>query len=405
MRSYPALRLGGEVFFCAAVLSFFAPFCRDLRFFWLLAAGILAVSLAAVRLSRKLPRLLLALLPGLAFLVPVSGPLSAAAGAAILLYAAVILTRGEFFSDFYAYRIEAVWILAVCGVFAVISFFWTGGGVSSFWLLLCAILLVLLALRMLQVGGSMGTAWRVGSAGILGAVLAAGAVVGLTVWALRLPLIGFFRLFATGLAYLLTIPLLLIAWFWTEVTGVQPTDQDPGLPKLIFSIGGNPNPSSQIHTDTHYESINADIPWMAILTVLIVVLLILAAIRLVRSGALRRMRKYQTRQANDTADEEARPKRSRGRRAATDNRSRLRLVYSRYLEYLRTRGVELDPSRTTQEITEASSELLSHSDRLLRELYRKARYSKEPISDEDLRAAEEQLRRLLEEERLRKEKP
>ena len=401
MRSWPALRLGGQVFFCAAVLSFFAPFCRDLRFFWVLSALILAVSLAAVRLSRPLSRLALALVPALAFLVPVSGWISLAAGAAILLYVSIVLTRGDFFSDYRTYRLEGGWTLAVCVILAVVSFFRTEGGLSSLRFLICAALLVLLALRLLQVGGSMGPAWRAGSVGILGAVLAAGAAAGLAVWVLRDLFIGFFRLLGTGFAYLISIPLALLVRLWTALFGVSETEQDPGLPKLIFNIGGNPKPSSQFLTDTHYDSLTVRVPWMSILTVAAVVLLVLAAIWFIRTGGLRRLRKDQTRQANDTAPAVQRAKRKKSRREELDNRSQLRIVYSRYLDFLRKRGVELDSSNTTQEITDASSELFLRSDERLRTLYRKARYSSQEISDEDLRHASEILNRLISEENRR----
>lgn len=395
MRSYPALRLGGQVFCGIAALSFFAPFCRDLRFFWLLAALILAASLAAVRLARPLPRLALALVPGLAFLVPVSGWISAAAGAAILLYAAVVLTRGESFLDYRVYRLEGGWILAVCGVLAVVSFFWAQGGVSCFWLPVCAALLVLLALRTLQMGDSLRPAWRAGSLGMLGTVLAAGVLGGLLVWALRFLFVGFFRLLSTGLAYILSFLLGLIAWFWTYVFGTRDTDQDPGLPKLTFNIGGNPKPSSQLITDTHYEDVNVEIPWLAILTVVVVVLLVLAAIRFLRAGGLRRLRKRKTQEANDRASAEVRTRRKKSRRVETDNRSQLRFVYSRYLDYLRARGVMLDPAKTTREITEASADLFLQTDERLRSLYRKARYSEAPVTDEDLAAARELFDRLV----------
>ena len=404
MRSCPAFRLGGEVFFAAAILSFYAPFGGNPRFFWLLSALILAAALAAVRFSQRLPRLALALTPCLAFLVPVSGWLSQAVGAAVLLYAVLVLIRGDFHPDAFVFRREAVWILSISGVFVVISFFWGEGGVSSFWLLTCASLLVLLALRLLRVEGSMGLGWQVGSVGMLGAVLGTGALVGLAVWALR----GFFgalvRGLATAFAYFMTAVIAVSTWIWQiffNLFGEPIEETDPGLPELY--LGEDPSTGSQSLTGTHQiKPISVKVPWVEILTVLAAVLLILAAIRFLRSGGLRRPRRFRTRTALETAVALPSDKKKKIRGQGPDNRDRIRLIYSNYLDFLRNRGLTLHGSDTTAEISQTSAALFLETDELLRALYRKARYSGAEISEEEVQAAFEAYAGLLREENLRK---
>ena len=390
MRSFPALRLGGQVFCCVGVLSFFSPFCLDLRFFWLLAALIFAVTFAAARLSRALARLGLALIPGLAFFVPLSGWISAAAGGAIGLYAAIILTRGDFYPDYRSYRLEGAWTLAICGLFLIISFFWSSSGISSFWLLICAVLLVLLALRLLQMEGTMGLAWQAGSIGMLGAVLAVGIVVGLTLWFLHTAIIDFLMLIATGFAWLAAQVLTLLSWVANVYVHFMGMNEDPFKGDItdVFQMSEpNDHPSSQGSVHPNVRPISIDVPWMPILTVVVAALLIYAAVRIIRSGALRRFRRRPYRNANVILAEEPRPRRKKVRETQMDNRSRLRFIYSLYLDYLRMRGVNFDSTRTTEEITEASSDLFLQTDERLRRLYRKARYSREDITDDDVNAA------------------
>ena len=404
MRSYPAFRLGGQVFFAAAILSFYAPFGHDSRFFWLLVTLILGASLAAVRLSHWLPRLGLALLPGLAFLVPVSGWLSAAAGAAILLYAVIMLIRGNFCPEFHNYRREAVWILSISGVFAVISFFWTEGGLSSFWLLMCTVLLVLLALRLLRVEGSMGLGWQAGSLGMLLAVLAAGVLVGVIVWFLRPLALELAKLLATGFAYVIVLVTSLVIWVmrvFVYLFGYEQSGEDPGLPELYFPTDGVPESGIKFINEHRLDPIEFDLPWIGILTIVTVALLVLGAIMILRAGGLRRLRRYRTKHALFTAVPLPKAKRKKDRGYTLTNRDQLRLIYSRYLDFLRIKGVEFHASDTTADISQTAADLLLEPDERLRALYRKARYSPEEISEADLNEARTLFDRLVAEENLK----
>jgi hypothetical protein len=404
MRSYPALRLGGQVFFASALLSFFRPFASDLRLFWLLSVLILLTALAAVRLSRPLPRLLLGLIPAAALLLPVSGWLSLAAGAAMVLYTVLVLALGRFSPEPWAYRLEGAWTLAITGVLAVISFFATSGGISTFYLLICAAVLVLLALRALQVSGSMRPVWQARSIGVLFACLGTGLVIGLIVWALRSVLIYVLRLILTGFALLVTLVIGLVGRLWYRfqlMRGAEDPGEDPGLPPLSFNIGGNPNPSSQVTTPGTGLTLSVEIPWLAILAAVCVLLLLFAAVRfLLHKSRSARTRRLQ--EANGIEVPEERRGKRKNRQVPQSNRDKLRYIYSQYLAYLRGRGLVRNGSDTTADVTEAARSLLLETDELLRELYRKARYSSEEISDEELQMAGERLNLLISADNLRK---
>ena len=76
------------------------------------------------------------------------------------------------------------------------------------------------------------------------------------------------------------------------------------------------------------------------------------------------------------------------------NRAKIRELYRRYLQYLRTRGVAIVPSETTIEISDSAASV-TKDDTELRTIYRLSRYDREtPITDEDVKFAEESFLRL-----------
>ncbi|MBR2812173.1 MAG: DUF4129 domain-containing protein [Solobacterium sp.] len=401
MRSFPALRLGGQVFCCIAVLSLFAPFSSDLKFLSFLAIGILAVSFPAVRASRKPLRIFLALFPAAVFMHPASLP-GRIAGAAILLYAAAILVRGEFYPDSSTYRKEAACILAVCGLFAILSFH--ACSMASLCLVLTAALLVLLALRMLRAEGSMGLSWSFLSIGMLAAVIAAGAVLGVVFWYLRLVPVSLVALLAAGAGFLLYIIMSLVTWgirMIIYLTGYEETPGTDGLPDLFPAEEWTYTPPGTAQDNPDFHPAAFDMPWMAVLTIAVIVLLVLAAVWLLNSDIFQRQ-KFRIQNAEGTVIRKKRQKQKKRRKEDTDSRSRIRYIYRRYLDYLRARGVKIDAARTTEEITAASSELFLHTDEQLRSLYRKARYSREPVTEEEMNTAQRLYDSLVAEENQRR---
>ena len=63
-------------------------------------------------------------------------------------------------------------------------------------------------------------------------------------------------------------------------------------------------------------------------------------------------------------------------------------------------GIIPERSETSGEISEAAAKLIRETDEQLRALYRKARYDSEPVTDEEVRAAEEAYERIVADENL-----
>lgn len=77
------------------------------------------------------------------------------------------------------------------------------------------------------------------------------------------------------------------------------------------------------------------------------------------------------------------------------NRAKVRELYRRYLQYLRSCGVTIIPSETTHDISDSASSVID-DDTALRTVYRLSRYDREtPITDEDVKFAEECYLRLV----------
>ena len=393
MRNVPALRLGAQVFFCIGVLSFFELFRQDMRFFLLLAALITAAAIVAERISRKWMRFLLSLVPGLAFLVPLSHRMNILFGGLLLAYATVVVTFSFLHPGDESYRIKARFLIGGDFLILILSIILGMGGMSPFWLPVCSILLALLALRMQQAAGSMGFSWQTCSVGFLVAVLGVGIGTGLLIWALRADLASFFRSFGIGLASIFLLPFQLVLMVLRSVSCEGLPEESVSLePSMEPSINDPGNPPAPIPgaepLDPSTLGENIEIPWMEILTASIVILLLLAAIWFIRVGRFGVQRQSRIQQADGTIVKTGKVKRKTTSREDEDNRRKLCFLYGRYLGFLREKGVKFYPGITTEEITDASEKLLAKNDELLRSLYRRARYSAEPITDQDLAAAQ-----------------
>ena len=392
MRNVPALRLGAQVFFCVGILCLFSPFRQDPWFFFLLNALITASACVAARISRKLPRFFLSLVPGLAFLVPVSHWINIVSGIAILAYASVVVTFAFLAPEDSTYRKKARLLVGGGILFIVIALFVGEKALSSFGFLVCSVLLTLFALRMQQAAGSMGFAWQTGSAGMLCAVLGIGIGTGLLIWIFRSELLSGLLYFGKGAGSVLLFPVLLVLSALRHTSCItfpeESSDLESSIENNIDRPGDPPQPIPGTEPRTPFTlPEDFTIPWAEIVTALAVILLIVAAVWFIRSGRFGIGRQYRTQQADGVDPERQKKTRKAERRETADNRRKLRLLYGRYMSFLRENGVTFYPGMTTEDITDASTKLLLRNDRILRTLYRRARYSSEPVTDSDLAAA------------------
>ena len=81
------------------------------------------------------------------------------------------------------------------------------------------------------------------------------------------------------------------------------------------------------------------------------------------------------------------------------NRAKVRELYRRYMSRLRSCGVTILPSETTHEISDSAASVIE-DDTALRTVYRRSRYDREtPVTDDDVKYAEECYLRLVSEKK------
>lgn len=403
MRSFAPLRLAAHLCLYAAVVCVFAPFRADWALFALLAAGALAAGLAAVRCRSARVRLLLGLAPA-PLLLLASGWPSLAAGALALVYCAAVLAAGRFILELWQYRREVV-VLLLLSVLTVALTAPEDFRVLPWSFAAACAGLSLLALRVLRMRRASTPAWEAGSVGVFLLPLAGGALLGAGIWAaipaLRYLVKGVGAVFGAAIALWNTI------WTWL-LRGVDWFGENSAATETTVSTEFTEE-ATQV-TVTASPGLSAEfpelrIPWGILLAVaggfllLVLLLLLLRFLRRGETPAEERTGEDLVLEASPEAPKRVRTRRRR--RTAKTNRARVRALYQEYLRFLRTNGVQRRPGDTTAEISDASSELLLQSDEQLRSLYRKARYSSEEISDEELRLAAETLKRLTAEENLR----
>ncbi len=407
MRSFSALRLGSHVLFCFAVLSFFRPFCQDLQLFWLLSGLVLLAALIAGVLEHPLLRLLPALLPALALLSPCESRLSFALACAIAFYAALVMVYGRFCPEAWVYRRESIWQLALSGVLSFISFF-QSSGTQTLWILIAECLLVLLALRLLQNSASMGLAWQAESLGMLFAVIGIGLCASMLILAIW-PL--FFRVLAGiagALASVVVFFVLIVNWIADLMRKGEDAKPLTDYYQQYFGNFEIGSPEQQAANNRPNEppvklpNLQVDVPWTQILMGLVIVVLLILGVCILLRGGLRRLRRVSTEPHNDLQAQEDGPNRAMSKEEK-ENREQIRILYNSYLEYLKTRGVRLARSDTTEEVTDATSRLFVQTDETLRNLYRKTRYSSQSLSREELQLAKACYDRLLSAENVRTE--
>ena len=395
MRSFVAFRLSAQLCFCAAVLCVFSPFRAHWPAFALLPALALPAGFGAAGCARPSARLLWGLLPCLALILPASGWAVRAALALPALYAAGFLAAGRFVPDVRQYRVRVLLMLALTVLIALVSGSIDARNLPPLLLAPTGLVLGLLALRAMQLGTASSLRWQAANVGLFFLPVAAGALAG-ALLSLSKPIL----LLLTKLLSAL-FAALLSAWtglwdslmrrggidahYLDESTEPLPTEAlESGLWSPTEAFRESPRPPGLV------------LPWNAILILAAVAALALLLIWLLRRSAPIRKQPGSAAALRETplAPGPRGQRSRRGRRADRNDRARVRAVYREYLRYLGSRGVLPARSATTAEISASAARVLPEPDETLRALYRKARYSPEPVTELDRREAEACLAQL-----------
>ena len=404
MRSFDSFRLTAQLCLGSAVFCLFSPFREDWRLFALLCALAFLAGLLAVRCRNPLGRAAIGLLPALA-LPLASAWLSLAAGGLIVVYSAIHLYFGVFSLPVWKYRIEALVLILLSALLALLSTLAAFRGLPSLFFGLACVCLAILALRGLRLSGNAAPLWEALNAGVNFLPPLIGAAAGCAIW-FSLPLL---RLLAQGLAALFGSAVSLWNSFWGWLMGgVNIGDDFHVTEPATNPIYGFTEPTdfNPLENATYHSMPKITIPWGYILAAAVAISLVLLVVWLLRGDKEAETplpKKKDSLRLEDDSDASASRLSSRKarKRAARSNRERVRALYRQYLLYLRTMGVRPGVSATTADITDASAALLLQTDETLRGLYRRARYGSEEICGEELQLAQEQLRQLLAVDNLR----
>ena len=392
MKNMAAFRVTALSCFYFALLSLVSPFRNSLLATAVTAVLILAASLAAVHFQKPAVRLAFFILPlvWIVMIAMVDWPqlaLTAAGCALPVLAAALTVLLGRDMKELWQYRREFLILTGVSALLLVASLNPLVFSTATCIFIGAFLLLSILALRAGRAGNMKSGRWQAGNAGLL-----------------LLPIVG-----AAGVGMLLMVGFgALMDWLRelfadSGMPVVARSTQEPMLVDHHFrrppleTTTGTPVPYDRVEDLTKkpvLAQVQAmDWKWILLGAVLLLALAILLWMLLGNKN------KVKPEEEGLEMVLEGEP-RNRGRRLRRrwvkdeSNAGKVRELYRQYLGYLRAKGVSLDQSETSEDVSEEARSVTG-DDAVLREIYRKARYDREgAVSDEDLARAKAAYQRL-----------
>lgn len=404
MRNCASFRITSHVLMYSAIVCWFGPFRYNMLPFVLICAAVFVTSFIAVRIKQTALRAIIAALPAGLLLIPVTNPIVLAAEALPVIYSAASLIAARFDVEIWQLRKEVI-VFFVLGFFVILaSLIENFDNLTCRFLVVFSCLFAVLGLRALRTGRSENALWQAGNALIPLLIIAGAMLIGLGLWHAA----PAFAVFARALAAMFGA--FFVAWnaMWERI--MNSVEQ----PSADFSLRDSPYPSMSPEAEAGIQGgpstpdapfihiVKPDLPWGTIFLAVLLALLAVGLVVLIVRGAS--SRSYKKKEALEfELDFEKPGRRKKKRRKDEDSRSRLRAVYRRYLSFLSVNGVHPRLSETTEDISRSASEiLLAETDELLRGYYRRARYSDEPVTKEDVAAAEAALEKLINDENVKK---
>jgi len=381
-----------------------------------MAALILAADIFAVSIDKTPLRICVALLPaGLILLAP--GIYAAIALALPVIYSAVIIGSGRFFTELWRLKNEAKLLLVLCCIMLGISLLGGYGSLfgeeyplepiyCSWGFLFITVMLVFIMLRSARAGSARSASWQ--AKNVLYFILPLLAAVPLGAFGAYcfIPVMKF-------IAIVLCAPLFAIIYLgniactsfyefgkYMEEPMVDPTPVID-METEVKEGGGVGRPIEFFRKATHVEISRETM--LIIGLVLLGILFVLVTVLLIKKGR-NASGEYKQQGGADAMEEEhaGRKKRRRSAKLKPDNAERVRYTYRQYLSFLRLHGIVPSQSRTSGDISEEARAVLRETDDLLRALYRKARYGGgEDVTGQDAELAYEAYLRLVNDDNLK----
>lgn len=383
MKQTAVFRTTGEICFYFAVLYVFKVFETWLLPMALFAAACLILGLVIVQCRNKLLRLLLALLPGLCFLI---GPMDwlLLFPCVAWLYYVLVMTQGNWAIPLEEYRKTYTVMMVICLFFVAgniaNSTIYRGHLVSMVSLIYAFLFLLLgvIAMRRMQMGTDMSRGWKLSNAlSVAGfPLLAVGASVLLFL---------FLRFTQPAVKYLLAPVGRFFLWLFALLF---PDKVDPEKAALLNplkpernTLPFGPSPSgnhSNVFDEDSLSTSHLLVEKAASIGAYILLgILLLLALYLI----IKHVRRNQPLPAEgdlyyDEGENVPRKQQRRGRKPVVlGNARQLRRIYQTYLEFVNTRGMEIEKADTSQDILERAQRIeKSPEAERLRQLYIAARY-------------------------------
>ncbi len=351
---------------------------------------ILVFSMLAVHVKPVALRLLLSVFPfaPAVYAIWVPGDYIMAALCAIpAVMNAVVLTAGRDTPPLYRCRREFYVLVLICALLSIASFNPLIFGWPTFVYIGGCMISGILMLRAGRAGQVASFRWQAGNTGLFLLPVAASAIVGVGLM--------------FGFDYLVK---WLAQFFYDEGVEAVHTSPSPIYVDTVIRVDQSEMPVSTavplpLETNAPGTVINIrskgfDWRWIAIGVILVAACAVLIYI-LTRSKD-KNLSEQEKLDLSLERDVSSIPAFRRGDMSEDDfNRAKIRELYRRYLDYLRSRGVRILPSETTRDISGAAVSV-TEDDTELRTIYRISRYEHEtPVTDEDVKRAEEQYLRLI----------
>ena len=405
MKRTAALRLSADICFIYAFISIFPVFSAWIPAMAIYCALALFVGLFAVGIKNPALRTLVSVLPAAVFAFsPFSLPIIAPLAGAV--YFVVNIAIGNFILPLYeyrrAFRIMLILSLIVFAVNIANSTVFRDNVISAPSLIFAGafILLGIISMRRMQMGASMDLRWQLTNAA---------TVVGIPIAAISGAVVLFFilRSSAVALNFIFYPVGRFFIWLFYKLFS---RDNLPVEDSELLEYITPHTPTFEMEVPLEGESRTGTLEDNSFFSNLLIerattigayiilgILIILAVWFIVRLAKRGTDEETEELFYEETSVEKTGSRRRKRLRAPVGNALQIRRIYRVWLDYLRGKGVEIDPSDTSGDVLASSEALYERAEAVrLRELYIAARYGdKNSVTRENVNEAKTCLEALI----------
>lgn len=413
MKKSASLRITADICFYFSVLSMFPAFRSFQLSFAVFTAAAFLATLLASRCGSTVLRLLLGILPGLAFLL---APLQPLLFFPVLAWFYLLLIFGldRFHMWLDQYRQIYVMLLFIClfFIFANLTNYWLSHGnmISYAGIIYAALFLFLgmIAMREMQMSARMPLRWHLQNAAVVVGVPTLAAAISMGLFLLVRSSESLIRVIFKPLGLFLD---WLLGLFTRDVTfDAAPTPMPESTPMPTPQIVDETNANGHglyqlLDNDDKIYKVFVDKATSVAVYLAVFALVLLVLYLIYRYVVSQRTEELDDILYENGSDSPGRNKKRKVRKThAVGKGNQIRQIYRRYLSLMRENGVTIQRDSTSEDVLAAADAVNESKAAVrLRELYLKARYDEEhKISREDVNEAQACLDEILRDEAWKK---